>query len=324
MEDARFQELLEQSRIGLVGTRLEDPGVLLAQGGDWLEFLDRISTNALKDLRDGQARETLLTNALGRLIDRLWVIRLGHRGLLLTAARKQEEVQSWLRQYIFFRDDVQVEPASLEAELWALLGPDVPDFLSAAYPDVGDEVLASEKASNQVITWPIETPARGWMVFLPAERAGPLHQLSDQLGADARPAYDYLRLRAGLIDTDNEVLPKSTPLELGMGHLIDFEKGCYIGQEVIARMESRGQVPRRLFQFDLDREEAPGSAIEAGDRQIGILLETAKRPGDGYLGLALVRVTWMSQEPIQYRIGDQSIELEPVAPINSPNKTGAS
>jgi folate-binding protein YgfZ len=305
-------QLIEGSKGGLLPFRVEDPGLLRAQGADWLDFLDRISTNALRDLDPGQARQTLLTNALGRLIDRLWVINQGDIGWLLTTLPKRDQDLNWLRQYIFFRDDVTIEPMEGDWQLWALLGPGATDFLLKTYRVMPGNLIAETQLEDGLVYWESELAEQGYWLLLSGSDADPPSDLADKAGPEARAAYDYQRIQSGQIRIDNRYLPECTPLELGMKPLIDFEKGCYIGQEVIARMESRGKIPRQLFRIRSDIEHPPGSPVVAGGRELGTVLEVAAHPGGGYVGLALVRTNLPQKESLEYRVEDSSITLEPV------------
>ncbi|CAN0478470.1 unnamed protein product [Laminaria digitata] len=116
-----------------------------------------------------------------------------------------------------------------------------------------------------------------------------------------RAAYEALRISLGIPDTGQDLIAdKSMPMESGFDELqgIDFEKGCYVGQEVTARMKHRNLVKRRLFPVVIDGEAAPGTTIKCGDVDAGELRSAIKGRGIALLRLDLVAKGGLSADGI--------------------------
>jgi folate-binding protein YgfZ len=130
--------------------------------------------------------------------------------------------------------------------------------------------------------------ALGWRILVPAELA---QKVADLIGADLvdSAAYDAHRIasgvpRGGLDFMYGDAFPHETNMD--RLHGVDFEKGCYVGQEVVSRMQHRGTARTRTVRVIVDGPAPePGAAILAGDRTVGTMGSTA-----GHNGLALIRI----------------------------------
>jgi aminomethyltransferase len=104
-----------------------------------------------------------------------------------------------------------------------------------------------------------------------------------------------LRLAAGLPYGDHEITEEYIPLEANLWHAVSFTKGCYIGQEIIARMESRGKLARRLSGIKLDAPVAEGSEVHVDKTVAGKVTTAGTIPGIGPVVLAYLKTA--SAEP---------------------------
>lgn len=263
--------------------------MIIARGQTVIEFLQRMSTNDLLGLDPGASRGTILTNAIGRIVDVLRIVHRGDSFLLATSPGKADEVRSWLSRYVFFNDDVALEKPSYDFHLWGLYGPAAEGAL---------ETLAGAMRDQGEVydTWKDEDSLGGIRIL-----GGPgLDRQARRLWGDAGPgspahaAYEALRIEHGLPAAGHELTDDVIPLEVNLWHLVSFRKGCYIGQEVIARMESRQQVSRRLYQASLDHfvDVPQGIAIEG--QVAGQLTSVAVSPRLGTIGLAFLRASAMA------------------------------
>jgi tRNA-modifying protein YgfZ len=109
-------------------------------------------------------------------------------------------------------------------------------------------------------------------------------------------AFDYLRIASGLPRFGREITDEYIPLETGLWADVSFNKGCYTGQEVIARMESRGRLAKKLVRFRAAAPVAAGTAIEAGGRNAGTITSAAEGPG-GVLALGYLKTRVLGDGP---------------------------
>ncbi|MDX1599881.1 MAG: glycine cleavage T C-terminal barrel domain-containing protein [Anaerolineales bacterium] len=267
--------------------RRSQPDALLATGPDRLDLLQRMSTNQVGDIVAGQARMTVLTNAIGRLIDAITVVESGDSALLVTSPGEGQHVLDWLRDYIFFKDDVALDLVDIPLFTWGIYGPETKDRLDQL--GAGPGTFSVESGQDLRAVWPVEKPVPGWELLLGGASAGEAERIwPDALQPSARAAYEALRIEAGLPRPGHEYAPEMTPLEGGLGFAVHAEKGCYIGQEVIARMLSRDQVPRRVLGVNLEGAAVVGESLYVDDDQVGELTSAAESPVRGWIGLARV------------------------------------
>jgi folate-binding protein YgfZ len=165
----------------------------------------------------------------------------------------------------------------------------------------------------------------GWRILIPEALA---QKVADLIGADLvdPKAYDAHRIassvpRGGLDFTYGDAFPHETNMD--RLHGVDFDKGCYVGQEVVSRMQHRGTARSRMIRVTLDGgAPEPGTAIVAGDKPVGTMGSTA-----GHNGLALLRVDRVADalaEGIPLTAGGLAIRLaEPNDLSIAPKRTVA-
>ena len=117
-------------------------------------------------------------------------------------------------------------------------------------------------------------------------------------------AYEYLRIESGLPRFGRELTLDYIPLEANLWDDVSFHKGCYTGQEIIARMESRGKLAKRLVPLRPAAPVAAGSAILAGDREVGTITSAADGPA-GPLALGYVNGSRVDADP-PLMVGERS------------------
>jgi folate-binding protein YgfZ len=230
-------------------------------GPDAEDYLQRmLSQDVAMDL--DEAREALLLTAKARVIAPLVVLRRGHEDFLLsTEAGLGERVAAELRRFRFAAK-AEIEPEPHEALV--LFGAERPDG-ATAYPvaDYGE-------------------PA--WEVLDGDAPAG-----AAELGADE---LELLRIRAGSPRVGAEIDDRVLPAEAGLvERAVDFEKGCYPGQEPIARLHYRGHANRGLRVLRLEGEAlpTPDAELTLDGKAVGRVTSAVHDPDGGVLALAYVR-----------------------------------
>lgn len=289
--------------------------VVAVPGEERLSWLHNISTQHLRDLAPGVGTETLVLSPHGHLEHHAGALEDGATTWLDTEPGRGGELLDFLERMRFL---TRVEPrdATQETAVLSLVGPDVDAALTAlgvtplAAPDLAD-VPGPKFANGAVPSRPTSwyearpVPGGGWArrgrlgvdLLVPRER---MDELADTLRTAGVPrcglwAYEAVRVAARLPrpgpDTDHRTLPMEVDLIAPAVHL---EKGCYRGQETVARVHHLGRPPRRLVLLHLDGMStdelpAPGTPVTSGDRTVGFL-GTAVRHGElGPVALAVLR-----------------------------------
>jgi aminomethyltransferase len=291
--------------------------VVWLSGPDRLGFLHRLSTAWLEDLAAGEGRATCLLDDRGRVVD-LVSCHAGADGavLITSGPGAAAVVAAQLKRYILFGDHVRVTDACAQTVVLRLWGTETgagaasDAAMAVAEAASGLELAAAPAgrwwatgADDQTV-WVMRHAAPGGVagvdVVVPA--GAPAAAMAERLvTAGAAPldatAYAAARVRAGLPAFGFEIDGRSNPLELGLRPLIDFGKGCYIGQEVVARLDTYGKQQRRLVGLDLPGPAAPGDPVrpappDPGDRsqRTGRITTAVPdgAPGGGWIALALL------------------------------------
>jgi aminomethyltransferase len=266
-----------------------------------MALLQRMSTNDLDKLQSGQGTQTVLTNHNGRIIDLLTVHMLQDQVLVVTSPQQRSAVGKLLRKNIFFNDQVRIEDANVSVGQLALYGPRSSALLDKLAVVAPDDLDMHSIAVDQV------GDARAWIArALPLGGAGYiLYALAEDLPlvwtaltqAGAKPmgqaAYELLRVEAGYPAYGRELSLEYIPLETGLWDAVSFSKGCYVGQEIIARMESRGRLAKQLrglkLSAPLDVAPSAPAKLNVDGKEAGDLTSVVESPRLGPVGLAYVR-----------------------------------
>lgn len=288
----------------------QSPGILLLRGETALDLINRMSTNDLEHLSIGNFTPTVLTNPHARIIDLIWV-SLTERGLLvLTSPKKDEDVRSWLKAHIFFQDDVQFAEWPSGWTSWGIYGQKAQQRLEILFPEIGPISTTNPYSADDAFLWSTDEPVNGIRMLLDKEKSQQALDLWDENSSEeaAILAYELLRVQEGIPASPSEINEEYIPLEIGLWNAVSFSKGCYTGQEIIARMESRGRVARQLSEVHLEDFAPQGSKLRQGSRSIGELTSIAYSPRSGWVGLAVVRSQTIDSGKILVEIGEESIQ----------------
>jgi folate-binding protein YgfZ len=298
---------------------LPQRGVLLATGPDRIDFLNRLLTNQLMakngktPLPPGTGAYSFLLNNKGRIVADLNVLERGDRTLLEMDARNIANVLEILAKHVF-SEKVEFTNLMDKEHPIALHGPGSIEVLKQLFGEVGQiELLGSVTAKfdgTEAIIWrddpcgvpgyfisiPSESAAKLWMTILSAFPPG-------QPGKrPVRPAgwavYNTARIEAGRplfgIDFDDTLLPAETGQ---LERAVSFTKGCYLGQEIVARMHARGQVARKIVGIKMREDALPIAGAPIFDdkqNQIGGITSSTISPilSNASICLGLIKSTF--------------------------------
>ncbi len=281
--------------------RHSEPGLIALTGKDRLDLLHRMSTADLAELAPLHARQTVFTDPLGRTIDVVLVLTREQDLLLLTSPGKDIQLRAWLGKHVFFQDQVSIGAEQPGWALWGAYGPTASEALASVQCPVplDDQVVSFGSG----LAWEVSVPVPGFRALLqPGADLSGWQQLG---GASAHSAaYEVLRVEAGIPALGQEILDDSIPLEVGLTGAVSFSKGCYTGQEIIARMESRGKLAKRLAGIYLPQAAQPGTTLAQDRRSIGRLTSVVESPRFGWIGLAVVKPESLSSQCGQVSLPD--------------------
>ena len=313
-------EAYEAAHDGAIFVDRSALGVLKFTGETRLDLIHRMSTQAVEGLQSGEGTATILTSDIGRMIDRLLLYASSDAVYALTGEKNADNVARHLMGYVFFNDDFHVEDLTDETTIFGVYGAQAQARLRPLFGDAVDLPLhhwRQLKLGGAFVyvhkTDPIA--GDGYLVMCDEEdRSAVEEQL---LGADILPAgegaFEYLRIESGLPRFGSEITEAYIPLEAGLWDDVSFAKGCYIGQEIIARMESRGRLAKQLAQLHPEAPITAGMEIEAGGRSAGTVTSATDGP-HGPVALGYVKTRALEDDGrAQLAAGDVSLQPVPVS-----------
>jgi hypothetical protein len=235
------------------------PDLVWFSGADAVRFLNDIISQEIADMAPGQVRRSLLLGARGKLDHLLWVLKGDDLVGLVTDQGRGDELAATLGRY-----RIRVEVA-IEVEMrprWLVMG-------AAATGGWSGDRNGRLEAD---LSWAGTT-----RTFISGDRP--------DLDSGTVKEYEQARIGSGEPQWGVDVDEKTIPQEMGLVEAtVDFDKGCYLGQELVARINSRGHVNRHLRLLDLEGPVEPGAMIVSGGNEVGTVTSVT-----GGLGMALIR-----------------------------------
>ena len=271
-------------------------GAVLVTGPDALSYLHSLLSQDIADLADGEGAHALLLQPQGKLDADLRILRVGDECWLDCEVGRGEALAASLRRFKI-RVKAEVEDRTGSWGCLSLRGPQAPGVVEAAAG------VALPAAAHAHVAWPgtgLRLVRAGWPGgWAGADVVGPVKDLAPAwaalTSAGAVPAglsaYEAARVAAGVprqgIDTNERTIPQEAFLELDA---VSFTKGCFLGQELVCRIDTRGHVNRLLRAVRLADDTIPpaGAGIVVGDKEVGALT-TVARSQSGTVALGYVR-----------------------------------
>jgi folate-binding protein YgfZ len=282
--DAQYRQLREEC--GLLNR--SERGKLIVRGGEAAEYLQGQLTNDVEALAPGEGLYAALLDRKGHMQADMRVLRTSEDEFWIdTEAAALEPARRHLEMYKIGRD-AAVADVTAERAILSLIGPRsveiagtaaLPEHASAAARIDGIECLAVGGAD-------------GIDLIAKAADAASLHEAllaagAAEIGAEAA---EVARIEAGVPRFGAEMSAETMPAEAGIvERAVSFTKGCYIGQEPVARLHYKGRPNRRLRGLELSAPAEPGAALRLGEKEVGRIGSACVSPARGPIALAIVR-----------------------------------
>jgi tRNA-modifying protein YgfZ len=282
--DAQYRQLREEC--GVVDR--SERGKLLVTGSEAAEYLQGQLTNDIEALAAGEGCYAALLDRKGHMQADMRVLAVnGEKVWLDTEPEGLAAARRHLEMYKIGRE-ADVHDASGERAVVSLVGPRSAELAgSSPLPEHFHEEITIEG---------IECPAVGTSLGIDLiPRAEDRERLIAALAEAGAPAVDpaaaeIVRIESGLPRFGSEMDAATMPAEAGIvERAVNFEKGCYIGQETVARLHYKGKPNRHLRGLRLSAPTDPGTALSLGDKEVGRLGGSCVSPAHGPIGLAIVR-----------------------------------
>ncbi len=299
-----LQTTLQAARSGAAIYDSSNWGKILVGDRDRLRFLHNQSTADFEKRQVGELVDTVFVTSTARTIDLATGLILDDQVLLIVSPNRREYLFNWLDKYIFFADRVTLKDVTDSFASFTLMGAESKAILTQlGCPDL----IESNPSSHQLcqvngievrIAIGTELGLPGYRLIVsggasPAENRSQsvaLQQALTNLGAVTlgEDAWECLRIAQGRPKPDAELTEDYNPLEVGLWQTISFSKGCYIGQETIARLNTYKGVKQYLWGVKLARSVAVGTVITVDGEKVGVLTSCSEIDGE-ILGLGYIR-----------------------------------
>ncbi len=320
------QEEYEALKNG-IGIRVKlSSTIIKLTGKDVLDFLHRVSTNTIKDLKLFEKRNTLFLNEKGRFISRSTLLNLEDKFYLIGNSDNDKRLFSWVNKFIITEDIITYD-VSENFVILELIGKQCNSFLTMLVGEEIDSVDTNLVRVSEIdgfrFYYYIEHGFNShniYRILIDKEKCIDfLEYLSNiksvfDLSIVGEDAYDIFRIENGIPSCPNEINDLINPHEVNLINEISFKKGCYIGQEVIARLDTYDKVQRQLVKVTIGETLNINTpliiAVESGN-ECGVLTTlSSSELVNPQIGLALINKKSLSDHSVLFvKTTDKNIKI---------------
>jgi aminomethyltransferase len=279
---------------------LSSRGKIKATGEDTARLLHAMSTSNIQNLEENTGVYTFFLSAQGRILSDAHIIRLRDYYLLDTEPETREKLFQHLDKYII-ADDVTLEDVTHSIATVSLEGPEAEQVLRRLGAVIPEYAFSVTDWGERHVFRTSSTGAEGFFVFL--HSPGQKEIFVQELEAEGIPEADLdtarvVRLENKFARYGEELSDAQIPQETQLMGAISFTKGCYLGQEIVERVRSRGHLNKVLSPIEVATQETlgPGTKISAEGKDVGEIVSSVLSPVLNYLvGFATLRTESLSK-----------------------------
>jgi len=290
-------------------------GRLCLSDADRKTFLHNQTTNNIQPLQPGQGCDTVFVTSTARTIDLATLYVLEDSVLIVVSPSRRDYLMQWMDRYIFFGDKVKLEDVTVSTAMFSLIGAKsdallqqlgVEPFEKRTYASHREVLLAGQSVRLAIGSG---LATAGYTLIVDATNAAAVWAALTEAGAVPMGdrVWEQLRVQQGRPAPDHELTEDYNAVEACLWQAISINKGCYIGQETIARLDTYKGVKQQIWGIQLDEIAASGTPILVGDEKVGMLTsitQTAK----GAFGLGYIR-TKAGGAGLAVQVGEQTGHL---------------
>lgn len=275
-EIKQYKSLIESC--GLI--QFNNMGVLRAKGADVLDLIDRLSTNDISKLEDNSWMDTVFTTNKGRIVAQVRLLKSSKQILIVSDRNILDKIIEWIDFYTF-SEDVEFENISENMEVFSLIGPSSQVIIqkiidvSNINTDMGSSISTNLGEKDLILNFDRIGGTLKIDLILDEANCEQLVKLTDEqnIYEVTSNIYNLFRIENRSPVHGSELIDKYNPLEANLLGNISFNKGCYVGQEVVARLNAYDKVRMQLVFLYIDKNCNPEKdmAIISDTDQVGLL-----------------------------------------------------
>ena len=256
-------------------------------GRDRVRWLNGMVTNSIRDLAAGHGVYAFLLNPQGHILGDLYAFNRGESFLIETDQAQVEKLLPGLQRYIIM-DDVKLVNVSGELSAIGIAGPRARQAMQAVgigIPELAPLQFAdlSYRGDNLTLVRGDNLAIDSYQLWLAPDGVKTLWNSLTKAGAASTgvAALELLRVASGIPRYGQDIRERDLPQETEQQRALHFSKGCYIGQEIVERIRSRGQVHRKFTGFEVQGPPPPaaGARIQSDGKDVGEITSVASVPG---------------------------------------------
>ena len=279
-------------------------GRLVITGNDHLNLLQRMTTNNMGTLKSGSGIESVFSDPKGRVIDLGLFYHRKVATLCIVSPESTRVISEWLDKYTF-SEEMTLSNVETETEMIEVLGPDARKLISSVF-----QVDINELLPHQLLESP-QIPPQSWLAIRPFGQhngvriivktihASQVWQQLEKAGGVpvGETSWNNMRIELGIPKKPNELNKDNNPWEAGLASAISLDKGCYIGQEVIARLEAYKKIKKNLWGilFLGKTKPKPGTKLRVKGKIAGTITSSCSSIRTGVIALAFVSKEYCHQ-----------------------------
>ena len=280
---------------------------LKLSGEDKVDLLDRLSTNDISILKEhGQGMSTVLTTNKGRIIDLIKVYFVEDYLLLVSDIKSISKVSEWIEFYTIMEDVTQINVSDDTFQI-RIFSDDLNSIFSEKQDCEMDHFFVRDISGAKVtIATNKMNQKQCFDVFGQKSDKKNIIKFLLNFGTQLESSqFENLRISLGYPKFGNELTEDFNPLEALLIDHISFNKGCYIGQEVVARLNTYDKVQRQLVQISSNHPLGIGE-IEFEGKTVGIITSAMQNNGIAYVNKKILN------ETTQVKYGSLDVEIHPI------------
>lgn len=291
----------EALREGAAWLALTGRGRILVKGEDRARLLHAMCTHHVQQLQPGQGCWAMFLNAKGQILADAYILAREEDLLLDTEPEKRRALAEHLDRYII-ADDVTLEDVSETMDAIGVEGPRAREALTSLGLELPAGWGQHVRWAEGMIAWVAETSHEGYRFYLPVSAVKELTARLEGAGIPQATAEEarVVRMENGKPRHGSDYLETNLPHETQLLFGVHFNKGCYLGQEIVERVRSRGAVNRLLVRVAMEGDAAPpaGAVIRTEKGEAGRLMDAVYSPAQGRIvGFALLRAELVRNPP---------------------------
>jgi aminomethyltransferase len=269
-------------------------GKIRATGEDRARLLHAMTTNHVQQLTPGKGCYAFFLSAQGRILSDVNLFCLPEYFLLDTEPESLRRVYEHLDKFII-ADDVTLEDVTEHIATVNLEGPEAEQMLEFLKAPIPESEHGIEAWGDRLVARVTSTRLDGFSIFVPVDQKADLVTELESAGAIEADAetVDVVRIECGKPRYGKDITDALIPQETQQMQALSFAKGCYIGQEIVERVRSRGHVNKVLAPMEIETEEDldAGVKLVVGGKDVGEITSAAFSPSrNKVVALGIIRV----------------------------------